>query len=1037
MGDDFKQDTDWHAIVKNSSLHDTINSIINRNVNLMAWVGALLNLLNNRHHVEESANLFDDLLPFISPYALVEFYQDFIVSLLNAEAYPTLARVIHRLPSHLYNEESIKDALLNMDEGSLIIACLPKPPMLQNTKDDPRIEYLKSRKLSLETVVALSSQKCLSNKMSIDLLLPYIRQLQKKHAYSIYQCLRTLNATPAQMNLIISNLPTKPGQSICLAGLLNNISSCRNYSLIVCGLIQGMFEPEKEFLKSILKLILDPIKDINQVDNSIVQVLEFININLSNIKFLFCWDFMVLYLGRLIITWNRTFITTHAQCECTLCLIKRQIRQSLSVLGTLKSSNFPYERELEIALKSFFSILPIEEISCSFELNQMDWPWYYLTKYPIASNFEYVLTNILPMYEYFINYSLEVASVADKKKFEFLSEQVLDVVVQSCTFPSNLHQGYTLLGKQFNVLVNSHPKFISLVLIKIKQSYDKITNNELTPDQALLLAGISDEITKTKLYFSSSMKFVMPTLLNKYLDSVDPSLKTFLKSAIIAIVPTCPQDVLQQICTPAISQIGSFIKSQSSDLMQDDSTTNVDKILDICDILVILAAFSDSSHFYSTAKQLLLMRDPKLQKKGYRLLEPLIPSLGIDTAMNTISQVDHQKCLARKERCRVLEIIVQNIPDDWYVVEPNDEFLKLISEIIYATKENSEKARTSALNAINLMCLGYSKLGKIEDFINVIAAGMVNSKTIFISASILALSRAIYASKSNLDSQYLMNIYDAIRHYYKSNQKAITKSIFIYIKIMLSIVDTADIKAVLRKIGPDFSLMQDRNKIKQLMQRLLKKISRTELLEIMPTEYHKSISNIVKEQRKMERTQTNGDKTVVKFDKEFNDIAFDGNSVFTAKTNKTVFDKVTLNDIDVLDINDIPFEIKDKKDLGTLESMFKQLDGKYVINEDEYKEEVIENNPEDLIKELMTSREMGSRRGTTVTFQNMNKKRKQHDEEFEDDPEVKSKLKKNNSKKRKVKFSDTIGKAYRSKKGKGDVKKSGQLDPYAYIPLGK
>ena len=1031
--ENYLRNEEWQLIVKNSSLDKVISSLVNNNNNIMASIGAILNLLNNRRHVEEASTLLDELLPFINPSVLIEFYQDFIVSLLNAEAFNTLARVIYSLPPHLFKEEAVKNALLHLDEEYLIIACRPKSPMLQNTKDDARIQIIKNRKLSLETVVALSSQNCLTKQLSIDLLLPFIQQLQKKHAYSIYQCLRSISASPKQMNLIISNLPTKPGQSICLAGLLNNVNNCHNYSLIVCNLIQGMFEPEKEFLKSILKLIVDPVNDVNLLDNNIVTVLQFVNTNLTNIKYLHCWDFMVLYLARLIITWKREFITTHTNCDCTRCLIKKEIRHCLTILGSLKSTHFPYEKELEVALKAFFSILPIEEISNCFELQQMDWPWFYLSKYPIGSNLEYVVAHILPLHDHFNNYSVQVAAETDKKKFEFLANQVFDVVVQSCTFANNLNQGYTLLGQQFNLLMQSHPKFVSLLFIKLKQSFDKITNEEITMYQADLIN--QESITSVKSYFSSSMKLVMPMMLNKFLETVDPSTKQHLISAIIAVVPTCPVAVLQSITVPALAQVDSYLLSidPSSMNQSNNPIINISNVLDICDILAILTKYVRSDDLYATTKQLLVIKDAQLQKRGYRLMEHFIPFVNVNDASLVITQIEQQHCLARKERCKILQTLVENIPESTYLEPPTDAFLKLLSEIIYATKENNEKSRSAALHALNMICINYSKCGKIEIFINIVASGMVNANTTFISASIVALSRAVYAAKNELTTAYLMGIYDALRHYYTVNQKAIIKSIFIFVKVMVNTVDSSELKQVLSGIGADFAWIPDRNKMKQLIQRVLKKLSRTELLQVLPEQYHKMIKNIVKEQRKMENIQLNDDKTVVRFNKEFNEIANDGNSVFTTRTNKSVFDRVTLNDANAMDINEIHLQGKKTKNMESLESMFTTLDGKYVIND---MEEEVENDKEvveeDLVREMMTSNEMGKRKGLSVVFENTHKKRKQEDEE-----DAKDVLKVKKSKKKKVKFQDTIGKAYRSKKGKGDVKKSGQLDPYAYIPLGK
>ena len=954
-------ENDWMSIIRKSNILDTLNKVVGEDRSLMAYIGAILNMLNNKSYVTDCSELLDNLMMYIKPAVLVQFYNDFIVCLLNSESFDTLARFIHILPSHLHSADIVKQSLLEMNEESLVLACLPKPPLLKNSSTDERVMTIKDRKLQLETIVALISRNCITTQLSVGLLLPYVQQLQKKHIYSIYQALRTLKATPKQMNEIIRNLPTKSGQSICLAGLLNNTTSCKHFCLIFCNLIQGLFEQEKEFIVSILSLIIVPISNVDHLDNNIIDLFHFITNCLNDIKFLHCWDVLVMFIEKTVLAWERNYFNDHSQCNCTQCQLKSVLVSTLTLLGS-KKSNFPYLKELESCLITFFKIWPIELLSKSFELQSMDWPWHYLSKYPKKSNFLFVIEQLLPCHDLFNNMSLQAANDTDKKQFEVLAQQVHSVVVQSSVEPLSFQEGYSLLGSQFEMLLQAHPKFCCSLFSK--------------------LSCVDDS------FFIESLSFVMPLLLNRYVRSVDPSLKDHLKSTLNHLCPICPKLVLSQIVEPVLLECQNNIETKS----------------DLLDILVIISKSYSSQQLVQLTLYLLETKLSNLQKRGYKLMINLYN----DTLLEAILNINQEDCTARKERSSLLEHIIQQLPSTVYEQAPSNIILQLLSECICSMKENNEKCRQHALNGINFLCVGYANSPQL--LINCIASGMVHSDTNFISASIIAISKSIYAAQMT-DLAYLVTLYDAFKRYYTLNNKGILKSIMVYIKIIISLLEFDSLFSFLKHVKPDF-IHHDRNKMQQLVSKLSKRMSKEELLQVLPEQHHKLMKNVLKEQRKTENKQVDV-ATVGRFNKAFNDVA---NSVFTAKTTKTVYDRITMNE---------EMEITQKSTFN-LQDEYDMKDGKLIIEE---KNDNKAESPEDLVREMMTSNEMYKRKGLSVRFANTVKKSKEDDL----DTEIDSKVKK--IKKKSKKGMKSIGNNYKSKRGKGDIKKSGQLDPYAYIPL--
>ena len=320
--------------------------------------------------------------------------------------------------------------------------------------------------------------------------------------------------------------------------------------------------------------------------------------------------------------------------------------------------------------------------------------------------------------------------------------------------------------------------------------------------------------------------------------------------------------------------------------------------------------------FTLTSRTLPMSQDPQLQKKAYKLIPRLATSANGTLALKTRNQ-DLQILLlssavtasapARRDRLEAIATTVDHLPQSDLHFIPS-----ILSEVVIATKEVNEKARSAAFDLLILMSRKMSEGGTIEqskiphmdanaptveanleEFCTMVSAGLVGSTPHMVSASITALTRILYEFHGRLQRTVVEDFISTIDLFLSSNNREIVRSCLGFTKVAITALDKEIVQPRLQSLVPALlgwskeHKSHFRAKVKHIFERMVRRFGVTEVERWCPEEGKALISNIrkTKERKKRKKSEAaaaaaNGDdvedqeKRRGKFESEYDEAIY-------------------------------------------------------------------------------------------------------------------------------------------------------------------
>ena len=511
------------------------------------------------------------------------------------------------------------------------------------------------------------------------------------------------------------------------------------------------------------------------------------------------------------------------------------------------------------------------------------------------------------------------------------------------------------------------------------------------------------------------------------------------------------------------------------------------------DLSILMVHYVDLPHlqqFYPSIIEGLSHTDKTIQKKCYRVLEEMSGSDSVACRHLIAEKLGElQKHLAeslsssspssKAPRLRCLIRILSKLE------EPNMEFLNtVVPEAVLCTKEVAEKARTAAYNLLTTICetlcrwkeATQTKQETLYQVFEMLLAGLAGSPHM-VSCTVLAITKMLKDFRQDLDKALLTLLVDATCLLLKSKAREIVTTAVGLMKMLLGIVPESDLAQFLQQIVSSLVTMKEDNKHhlrfhnKVIYAKLIRKFGYEHILKLVPQSHHKILQNIKKttdrkkrkqeaEQGELEDDGSDDDaveqmrkakpETVADYlietdsedDEEAEDKKKKQKSGKKRKAQDTAYIKEG-GDEDVVDFLDTTVSkrvtsTKPSKVTATkIKHDFKTTsDGRLVINFDEEDEDDgqkrgkkrrKDDDDDDDLADLFAALSNGKKSNKKIAAM----------ENDEDEEMVESTYKPGGKGIHRANPQESIqsGQEYKAKKAKGDVKKQGQQDPYAYIPL--
>ncbi|XP_069877429.1 RRP12-like protein [Dipodomys merriami] len=651
----------------------------------------------------------------------------------------------------------------------------------------------------------------------------------------------------------------------------------------------------------------------------------------------------------------------------------------------------------------------------------------------------------------------QAGSTVESKIYDTLQWQIWTLLPGFCTRPTDVAASFKGLARTLGTAISERPDLRVTVCQALR---------------TLITKGCERDADRAEV--SRFAKNFLPILFNLYGQPVAEEDTPAPRRAVLETIKT--------YLTITESQLVNGFLEKASEKVLDPASSDFTR-LSVLDLVVALAPHADEaaiSQLYSTIRPYLESKAHGVQKKAYRVLEEVCASPqgpGAQFVQNHLD--DLKKTLldslrstsspAKRPRLKCLIHIVKKLSAE------HEEFIAaLVPEVILCTKEVSVGARKNAFALLVEMGHAFLRFGPnqeeaLQRYLILIYPGLVGAVTM-VSCSILALTHLLFEFKGLMGSSTVEQLLENVCLLLASRTRDVVKSALGFIKVAVVVMDVVHlakhVQLVMEAIGKlsDDMRRHFRMKLRNLFTKFIRKFGFELVKGLLPEEYHKVLVNIRKaetrakkhralnqaameeeeeEEEEEQLAQGKGDSIeeilADSEDEEDNEKAersWDKEQRKLARQRSRAWLKEgggdePLNFLDpkvaqrVLATQPGPDRGK-KKDHGFKVS----ADGRLIIREEEEGDKVEEEEgtkgEEDEMASLMEE--------VVIKKKKLKWQNEAEDEELEMPPQYQAG---GTGIHRPMAKKTTPGAEYKAKKAKGDVKKKGRLDPYAYIPLNR
>ncbi|XP_035027985.1 RRP12-like protein [Hippoglossus stenolepis] len=634
----------------------------------------------------------------------------------------------------------------------------------------------------------------------------------------------------------------------------------------------------------------------------------------------------------------------------------------------------------------------------------------------------------------------------EAKVYQTLQLQIWTMLPGFCTCPVDLLVSFKGLARTIGVAINEQPD----LRLTVCQALRTIINKSCSTEEEKAEVG----------RFSKNF---LPILFNVYGQQPAAGESGTYRMAVLDTIKV-------YLTVTEIDMTCTFLQKATDRLSSTE--TNEFTRLSMMDLIVAMAPFVDEvtmTKTFELIRPYLETKDQGMQKKAYRVLEEICGGERDECRSFVLANLETLKVLlletlknasspAKRPRLKCLAHIVKRLSE-----EHKDFIAALLPEVIICTKEVSVGARKNAFNLLVEMGNAFVRFcgntkDAMEQYLVLVYAGFAGSVTM-ITCTVLALTRLVFQYKDSIEVSVMEQLLHNICLLLSSRTREIVKAALGFIKVILFIMDPKTLSshatAMMEGIGNihDDVRRHFRTKLKNIFTKFIRKFGFEMVKSMLPAEHHKVLINIRKaDSRTKRRRQASEGQDDSESEEEgpttkcesIEDILAQSDSDLSEdegkakkKPGKRQKGRAWLKEGE----EDEPLNFLDpkvsqrvlatnpaRKKSTKVDHGFKVTsDGRLVIKEDEEEGDNDEGEMKDILEEAGVKSKKSQ-------------KRKIQDDNFDDDMDIEPQLKYKaggSGIHRPLGGRQDFGDDYKSKKGKGDVKKQGKPDPYAYIPLKK
>uniref|UniRef100_A0A663MCZ3 Ribosomal RNA processing 12 homolog n=1 Tax=Athene cunicularia TaxID=194338 RepID=A0A663MCZ3_ATHCN len=538
------------------------------------------------------------------------------------------------------------------------------------------------------------------------------------------------------------------------------------------------------------------------------------------------------------------FETCGKQCHP----IMRKCLQSLCDLRL--SPHFPYTTEVDQAVGAAVSTMGPEVLLEAVPLEidgkeeTLDFPrsWLLpvLRDYVQGARLGFFTSYFLPLAATLKSRALEFTQAGksvEAKIYDTLQWQVWTLLPGFCTHPTDVLGAFKGLARTLGMAISERPDLRPTVCQALR---------------TLIHKGCETDAERAEV--GRFAKNFLPILFNVYSQPEEDGGNSAHRRSVL--------DTVRAYLTITDPQmVCGFLQKASMKLTSPESSEFAR--LSILDLVVAMAPYADEQSLgslYHTIQPSLQSKERSMQKKAYRVLEevcaaPHAPCQAFvhshlqDLQAVLLDSLKSAASPAKRPRLKCLLHIVKQLS-----AEHEPFVTALVPEVILCTKEVSVGARKNAFMLLVEMGHAFIRFGPtpqeaLQRFLLLVYAGLTGSVTM-ISCTVLALTCLFFEFKDHLELSVVEQLLQNICLLLASRTRDVVKAALGFLKVTLLLVDTKLLAKHVQTMAvgnlSDDMRRHFRMKLRNLFIKFIRKFGFELVKGLLPAEYHKVLVNIRK-----------------------------------------------------------------------------------------------------------------------------------------------------------------------------------------------
>uniref|UniRef100_A0AAY5KQZ3 Ribosomal RNA-processing protein 12-like conserved domain-containing protein n=1 Tax=Esox lucius TaxID=8010 RepID=A0AAY5KQZ3_ESOLU len=659
--------------------------------------------------------------------------------------------------------------------------------------------------------------------------------------------------------------------------------------------------------------------------------------------------------------------------------------KSLQALADLRATpRFPFCGELDLAVGGAVESMGPEVVLTAVPLNitgqeyfPRSWLIPVIRDHVKNTHLAYFTSYLLPLAVTLRERAEELEKAGQKleaKVYKTVQLQIWTMLPGFCLGPLDLMVSFKGIARALGMAINERPDLRLTICQAIRTVITKGCNTD-----------------EEKAEVGRFAKNFLPILFNVYSQQPAPGDSAPYRMAVLDTIKVYLSVTDQQVPAKGPQRAGCSQR------------------LAVMDLVVAMAPCVDEvtmSQTFDLIKPYLEMKEPHMQKKAYRVLEEMCGGEREQCTAFILSHLETLKHVllgalknasspAKRPRLKCLIHIVKQLSE-----EHKDFITALLPEVIICTKEVSVGARKSAYTLLvemgNAFIRFYGDANEaLEKFLLLVYVGLTGSVTM-ITCTVLALTRLVFEYKDSIDMGTMEQLLHNVCLLLTSRTREIVKAALSFVKVIIFLVCDTRLRGLslfltlcqMEGIG---NIREDvrrhfRTKLKNIFTKLIRKFGFELVKSMLPAEHHKVLGNIRKAEARTKRS------------------------------------KLASEDHDDSDSDD-------EKPRAKTQNKPARQKGQAWLKEGHGDEPLNFLDPTVSQRVLATNPDVKKRSKVQHGFKVTSDGRLIIKEEDDEGEKAKS-----------ISYFfvlETLSPILNSLKGKGDVKRKGKVDPYAYIPLKK